>query len=238
MKVLVACEESQRVCTEFRKLGHEAYSCDIQECSGDHPEWHIQGDALTLINGRCSFTTTDGFIHKIKGKWDLLIAHPPCTYLSFAGNKYINVEKYGQKAIDRLKKRDEALEFFFKFCEADCDRICVENPVGYVNSYRKPDQIIHPYYFAESENDTENYQLKRTCLWLKNLRPLEYTGFLPKPKEFYIRPNGHKVYFVESIRNQKMRSKTFPAIAKAMAEQWGKETTTYMQLSFFQEVIF
>lgn len=237
MKVLIACEESQRVCIAFRERGHEAYSCDIQECSGGHPEWHIQGDALLLINGKCRFTTTDGIIHEIDSQWDLLIAHPPCTYLSGAGNKYINIEKYGQKALDRLEKREQALEFFMKFCEADCDRICVENPVGYASHYRRPDQIIHPYFFAGSESDTENYQLKRTCLWLKNLPLLVYPDKLPKPEAHHIRPDGHKVYFVESIRNQKLRSKTFLGIAKAMAEQWGNLVSPiYRQLSFFDDM--
>ncbi|MDE6501517.1 MAG: DNA cytosine methyltransferase [Ruminococcus sp.] len=235
MKILVACEESQRVCISFRKLGHEAYSCDIQECSGGHPEWHIQGDVLPLINGRCSFTTADGMFHEIDGKWDLLIAHPPCTYLSIAGNKYINIDKYGQKALDRLEKRENALKFFIQFCEADCDRICVENPVGYASRYRRPNQIIQPYYFAESIHDSENYHIKTTCLWLKNLPLLSFSDCLPKPKEHHIRPNGKKVYFVESISGQKRRSKTFLGIAKAMAEQWGKSFVSYKQLSFFDD---
>ena len=98
MKVLIACEESQAVCTAFRNLGHEAYSCDIQECSGGHPEWHIMGDVLPLINGSCEFNTVDGVKHVIEGRWDLLIAHPPCTYLTVAANKLYNVEKYGEKA--------------------------------------------------------------------------------------------------------------------------------------------
>lgn len=221
MKVLIACEESQRVCTAFRERGHEAYSCDIQECSGGHPEWHIRGDALRLINGRCGFFTEDGAYHSVCGKWDLLVAHPPCTYLSNAGNRYLNVDIYGEKALQRYQKRESALEFFRKFCEADCEKICVENPVGYASHYRKADQIIQPYYFADSIYDTENYHVKTTCLWLKNLLPLVYAGRLPKPKEHHTRPNGNKVYFVESIGEQKQRSKTFSGIARAMAEQWG-----------------
>lgn len=217
MKVLIACEESQRVCMAFRERGHEAFSCDIQECSGGHPEWHIQGDALPLVNGRCTFATMDGITHEIRGKWDLLIAHP-CTYLSNAGNRYLNVRIYGEKALQRYQKRESALDFFQQFCEADCNRICVENPVGYAGHYRKPDQIIQPYYFAESLHDTENYHVKTTCLWLKNLPPLVYQNKLPKPKEHHIRPNGNKVYFVESIGGQKRRSRTFPGIARAMAE--------------------
>lgn len=229
MKVLVACEESQRVCTAFRELGHEAYSCDIQECSGGHPEWHIQGDVLEILNpdaycGTIPFTTMDGKNHWIHGKWDLIIAHPPCTYLSNAGNRYLNVAVYGEKAVQRRQKQKEAFEFFKRFCDADCERICVENPVGYVcTHYRKADQIIQPYWFAESIDDSENYHVKTTCLWLKNLPLLTATNNLPKPKEHHIRPNGNRVYFVESIGGQKQRSKTFWGIAKAFAEQWGKE---------------
>ena len=234
MNVLIACEESQRVCIAFRERGHEAYSCDIQECSGGRPEWHIQGDALRLINGNCRFTTADGTTHEIDSKWDLLIAHPPCTYLSNAGNRYLNTAVYGEKAVERYRRRESALEFFIKFCEADCDRICVENPVGYAGHYRKPDQIIQPYYFAESVDDTENYHVKTTCLWLKNLPLLVPVNRLPRPEEHHIRPHGNKVYFVESISGQKERSKTFPGISKAMAEQWGNSVSPiYRQLSFF-----
>ncbi|MDE6035790.1 MAG: DNA cytosine methyltransferase [Ruminococcus sp.] len=225
MKVLIACEESQRVCIAFRKRGHEAYSCDIQECSGGHPEWHVQGDVIRLINGNCRFTTADLILHEIDSKWDLLIAHPPCTYLSNAGNRYLNTDVYGEKATERYRMRETALEFFIKFCEADCDRICVENPVGYASHYRKADQIIQPYYFAKSADDIENYHVKTTCLWLKNLPLLEYPDKLPKPEAHHTRPNGNKVYFVESISCQKQRSKTFPGIAEAMAEQWGNSVS-------------
>ena len=127
MKVLVACEESQRVCTAFREIGHEAYSCDVQECSGGHPEWHIQGDVLPYIDGSCIFTTMDGAAHRIDGTWDLLIAHPPCTYLSNAGARHLwkghvlNQERY--------EKGLEGKAFFMRFWNANCPRICVENPV-------------------------------------------------------------------------------------------------------------
>ena len=129
VKILVACEESQRVCIELRKLGHEAFSCDIQECSGNHPEWHIQADCLPLINGRCSFNTVDGEEHTVHGKWDMIIAHPPCTYLCVTGNRWFNVEKYEQKAINRAKYRELAIDFFMKFVNADCEKIAIENPV-------------------------------------------------------------------------------------------------------------
>ena len=114
MKVLVACEESQAVCKAFRELGHEAYSCDIIECSGGHPEWHIQGDCLPLINGNCTFATVGGGIHTIVGKWDILIAHPPCTFLTVSGNRWFNRDKYGDKALQREKDRNDAIEFFSK----------------------------------------------------------------------------------------------------------------------------
>lgn len=231
MKVLVACEESQAVTIEMRRLGHEAYSCDIIECSGGHPEWHIQGDALKFINGYCVFMTMDGEWHSLYGRWDLLIAHPPCTYLSGAGNGYLNVEKYGQSALLRRQLREEAAAFFMAFINANCERVCVENPVGYMNTkYRKPDQTIHPYFFAEDENDAANYHKKRTCLWLKGLRPLERKKVLPEPKPIYVdKVSGKKRYYCDAITGNskdgaKKRSKTFPCIARAMAEQWaGRE---------------
>lgn len=131
MRVLIACEQSQRITIEMRKLGIECYSCDIDQPSGNHPEWHIHQDVIPLINGNCIFTTMDGVQHKIKGQWDLIIAHPPCTYLTVSGNRWFNVEKYGEKAIQRMKDRQEAVQFFMKFINADCARIAVENPIGY-----------------------------------------------------------------------------------------------------------
>ena len=144
MKVLVACEESQQVCMAFRQRGHEAYSCDIQECSGGHPEWHIQGDVIAVLNGKCSFETAAGTAHKIEGKWDLIIAHPPCTYLTNAGTRQYSFKMNPpEKVYARMALREEAADFFMKFVNADCDRICIENPVGYMNrKYRKPDQIV------------------------------------------------------------------------------------------------
>lgn len=126
MKVLVACEESQAVCIAFRKLGHEAYSCDTQECSGGHPEWHIKGDVLPLINGNKPFITMDGDLHAIVGTWDLLIAFPPCTYLTNAGSVRLRIK--GEINKERMAKAVEAKAFFMKFLEADCQKICVENP--------------------------------------------------------------------------------------------------------------
>lgn len=156
MKILVACEESQAITKELRQLGHEAYSCDIQECSGGHPEWHLQVDALELL----------------KMSWDMIIAHSPCTYLTVTGNRWFNVDKYGDKAKQRYRNREKAVEFFMAFVNADCPRIAVENPVGYMNThYRKPDQIIQPYMFGD-------HARKATCLWLKGLSPLKPTNIV------------------------------------------------------------
>lgn len=235
MKVLIACEESQRVCTEFRKLGHEAYSCDIEPCSGGHPEWHIQDDVLLILNGDCEFMTLDGTLHKVFGKWDMIIAHPPCTYLSNAGTRHFSLKcNTAEKVEKRLYLRYQAANFFMNFANADCERIAIENPVGYMNRvFRKPDQIIHPYFFADSENDKENYHQKRTCLWLKGLPVLKKISNLSAPQPMYIcqgeKCKGKKIGWCEGMKNikggqkerAKARSKTFPGIAKAMAEQWG-----------------
>ena len=220
MKVLIACEESQRVCVAFREKGHEAYSCDIIECSGGHPEWHIQGDVLPILNGNCEFRTEDGHAHRVYDKWDLIIAHPPCQFLTNTGNPYLNVEKWGEKAIQRAKDREKAFEFFMQFANADCDKICIENPIGYPNThYRKPNQIVQPWHFGHPFT-------KATCLWLKGLEPLKLL-VTQKPKncksyawETMLDERGKTISW-DSELSKKLRSKTFPGIAKAMAEQWG-----------------
>lgn len=151
MKVLVACEESQAVCKAFRELGHEAYSCDIEPCSGGHPEWHIIQDVIPLLNGRCRFITVDGTEHYIDGRWDLIIAHPPCTYLTVTGNRWFNIDRYGEKAIHRHKDRQEAIKFFMEFANADCQKIAIENPIGVMSSeWRKPNQTINPWQFGDA----------------------------------------------------------------------------------------
>jgi hypothetical protein len=220
MKVLVACEESQEVCKAFREKGHEAYSCDIQECSGGHTEWHIQSDVLPLLNGNCEFKTIDGQKHSIDGKWDLIIAHPPCTYLTVTGNRWFNVERCGDKAVQRIKDRKEAAKFFMAFANADCDHIAIENPVGYMSTYwRKPDQIIQPWMFGDAEE-------KKTCLWLKGLPNLIETNIVTPPDR--VRFNSGKsmpkwyadAWHLSKEERSKLRSKTFPGIAKAMANQW------------------
>lgn len=222
MKILIACEESQAICKAFRERGHEAYSCDIQECSGGHPEWHIKGDCLPLLNGKCSFITQDGEQIRIDTAWDLLIAHPPCTYLSTAGNRWFNVEKYGEKALKRLRDREEALDFFMKFVNAECDKIAIENPVGIISTrYRKPDQIIQPYQFG-------HYAKKATCLWLKGLPKLKPTNIVDiKEKRDWdmwdaqrMKDENGKFIPFNDPRLPKLRSKTFQGIAKAIAEQW------------------
>ena len=220
MKILVACEESQAVTIELRRLGHEAYSCDLIPCSGGHPEWHIRWDALAMINGNCSFLTCDGELHSIEGKWDMLIAHPPCTYLTVTGNRWFNVERYGEKAIRRRKDKEEAVKFFMAFVNADCEKIAIENPIGSMSTdYRKPDQIIHPYMFGDPER-------KSTCLWLKGLQPLKPTDIVePRVIKYKNGKGTDSPWHMETMKlppeeRAKARSKTFHGIACAMAEQW------------------
>lgn len=219
MNVLIACEESQRVCAAFRSKGHNAFSCDILEPSGGHPEWHIKGDVIPLLNpnedGSIIFITMDNVVHIILGKWDLIIAHPPCTYLTVTGNRWFNVEKYGDKALERIKLREEAFNFFMHFVNADCDKIAIENPVGYVNShYRKPDQIIQPYQFGDP------YE-KKTCLWLKGLTKLEPTNIVQPPPRQQIKGGKSMPEWYSNAPKKdraRIRSQTFPGIANAMAE--------------------
>lgn len=233
MKILVACEESQTVTIEFRKLGHEAYSCDIEPCSGGHPEWHIQQDVLKVLspgdNGYgykkyINFTTVDGTYHILEEKWDMIIAFPPCTYLTVTGNRWFNVERYGDKAIQRIKDRKEAIKFFMMFANADCEKVVIENPVGIMSTeWRKPDQIIQPYEFGDP------YE-KKTCLWIKGLPKLIPVNQVePPPRTQFESGKSMPTWYAEAWKlpkeeRAKLRSKTFPGIAKAMAEQWaGKE---------------
>ena len=224
MKILVACEESQEVCKAFRAKGHEAYSCDLQEPSGGHPEWHILGDALDAVKGG-RIVTMDGETHSV-GTWDMLIAHPPCTYLSNVATRAFSLRYTSpEKRIERWEKRACSAVFFMHFALAEIDKICVENPVGFMNrAYRKPNQVINPYQFADGISDAENYVTKRTCLWLKNLPPLKGNN-LPKPDNFSIwgrTPSGKARTWEDTYsRSARVRSKTFLGIAKAMAEQWG-----------------
>lgn len=216
MKVLIACEESQTVCKAFRAKGHEAYSCDIQEPSGGHPEWHILGDALKAIEGG-QVTTMDGQVHDV-GRWDLLIAHPPCTYLSKAGGNRLRIDGFIQQ--DRYEKGQKAAEFFSKFLEADIPRIAVENPVPLKIFGLPPySQIIQPYMFGDE-------YLKMTCLWLKHLPPLFATDVVVPTQKWVSASDNRAIkrndaWARSGRRSQKERSKTFPGIAAAMADQWG-----------------
>lgn len=218
MKILIACEESQRVCKAFREKGHEAYSCDIIECSGGHPEWHIKQDVLPLLNGRCEFTTCDGKLHTVSSKWDLIIAHPPCTYLSNAGARHLwkghklNQERYQSGLI--------AKDFFMTLYNADCDKICVENPTpSKIFNLPKYTQTIQPYQFGHPYT-------KRTHLWLKGLPELKTTNIVEPvatfcPSGSYSKKHGEKHKGLFTRDRARERSKTFEGIAKAMAEQWG-----------------
>ena len=222
MRILLACEESQAVTIEMRKLGHEAFSCDLLPCSGGHPEWHLQQDVTELL----------------KQKWDMIIAFPPCTYLTVS-NTYMKrgCSKYTADQAKQL--RQDAIDFFMMFANTECDKIAIENPIGIMSSiYRKPDQVIQPYEFGHPES-------KATCLWLKGLPKL-------KPTEFaewkYYRCRCGNVFEAElgkygccdwpakilwdnqtksgqnklppSKDRHILRAKTYPGIARAMAEQW------------------
>lgn len=212
MKVLIACEESQRVCMAFRKRGHEAYSADILEPSGGHPEWHIMGDVLPIINGNCTFDTMDGKQHTIDGKWDLLIAHPPCTYISNAGARFLYAGGAGVLNEERLRKGIQATHFFLRFLYADCERIAVENPTpSTVYCLPKYSQAIQPWQFGHP------FQ-KKTCLWLKGLPNLQPTNITEERQSSKIAGNWFNKGGKDRQRN---RSKTFEGIAEAMAEQWG-----------------
>ena len=225
--ILIACEESQAVCKAFRERGHNAYSCDIEPCSGGHPEWHIQGDCLPIINGDCTFVTADTHTHTQTGPWDLLIAHPQCTYLSNCCTRGFSLKSTpADKVVNRWEQRAIAAVFFMRFIGADCKRIAVENPIGFMTkAYRKPDQYVSPWWFSQNVGD-ENYHEKRTGLWLKNLPPLEPNGVFEKfDCAFYGQySTGKNKTWEDSIKGKdraKVRSKTFPGIAKAMADQWG-----------------
>ena len=221
--LLVACEESQRVCVAFRQHGWEAYSCDIIDCSGGHPEYHIKQDVLPLLNGNCDFETCDGVKHHID-RCNMLIAHPPCTELCSAGQHWFS------RGIKDPKMREDAVDFFMRFINADCEHIAVENPIGIMSTrYRKPDCVVQPWQFGHPET-------KATCLWLKNLPSLVPTNIIKKPEggwENQQISNGKYTGFKNYDENGKIlawndprtkviRSRTYIGIAEAMAEQWTK----------------
>jgi len=209
MRVLIGCEESQAVCKEFRGKGHEAYSCDIKPCSGGRPKWHLTGSVLDVLN--------DG--------WDLIIAHPPCTYFANAGLHYLKTKP------ERKKQLEQSFKLLLAIWNAPARAIVIENPIGWLNTnWMKPTQIIQPYYFGDAE-------LKTTCLWLKNLPRLEYrlnddlfgvktATRKPTPSGYCVRKSGKQIgkkynYYWRQSKNAEQRSKTFPGIARAMAQQWG-----------------
>lgn len=220
MNILVACEESQAVCIELRKQGHNAFSCDIVDCSGGHPEWHIKSDVIPLLNGYCDFETCDGVKRSLPKEWDMIIAFPPCTYLTVTGNRWFNVERYGEKAIERIKNREEAIQFFLTIANAQCNRIAIENPVGVMSTHwRKPNQVIQPWMFGDLAE-------KKTCLWLKGLPTLQPTKIVtPPPRQKFesgkTMPEWYaKLWHLSKEDRAKERSKTFPGVARAMATQW------------------
>ena len=223
MKILIACEESQAVCKAFRRRGFEAYSADILDCSGGHPEWHIKGDVLSILRGVCSFRTSDGEEHVVHGKWDALIAFPPCTYLSNAGACRLYPTK-GKLDMERYHKGLEAKEFFLRFLNADCDHVAVENPVSSrVFEMPQHSQEIQPYLF---DAFGEHPYTKKTRLWLRGLPQLVPTTSDEKPVGPYVpagtgRKDRNKYGAAKRGEDAKNRAKTFSGIADAMAEQWG-----------------
>lgn len=229
MNILVACEESQAVVTELRKLGHRAFSCDIVPCTGGHPEWHIQQDVIPLLNGVCIFETQDGEVHGQDTKWDMIIAFPPCTHLSNSGARHFEKKR-------KDGRQREGIEFFGTIMQADCDKIAIENPMNiisgdYIVRYfpdlckkygfpKKPTQRIQPYEYGSPSRKT-------TCLWLKNLPKLTPTNIVKPELVTYYCSDGRKVTFSKDYMNAMQgdktgtnRSKTYPGVAKAMAEQW------------------
>ena len=236
MNVLVACEESQEVCKAFRAKGHRAFSCDLQECSGGHPEWHIKGDVHDFIHPSiwlCSFDhtipdemwgkfrTQDGKLHEFPRRWDLIIAHPPCTYISNAGARWLY--QGGQLNFERYRKGLEGKKLFLELLTANCDKICVENPIpSKIFNIPPCSQTIQPYEYGEPWS-------KKTCLWLKGLPPLKPTEIVKDHRPFCVSGSysrTHDPKYKGASRkggSAKSRSKTFPGIAKAMAEQWVEE---------------
>ena len=216
MNVLVACEESQRVCTAFREKGHNAFSCDILPCSGGHPEWHIQGDVLPLLNGNCDFYTMDEHIYEINGKWDLIIAHPPCTYFSTAGANWLF--RGGKLDEERYKKGLEMKDLFMAIYNADCEKIAIENPVVMkIWELPKHTQEIQPYQFGHPFT-------KKTRLWLKGLPELKPTEIVEPVAKWVScgnRTNREKQNQAVCKAFTNERAKTFEGVAKAMADQWG-----------------
>jgi hypothetical protein len=218
MNVLVACEESQVVCKAFRKKGHDAFSCDIIECSGGHPEWHIKQDVLPLLNGRCSFETTDGTAHTIDGRWDMIIAFVPCTKTSNAGARHLY--KGGLLNIPRYYEGLCGKALFLAVWAADCDKVVIENPTpSKVFEYPEPTQKIQPWQFGHPFT-------KLTLLWERGVEPLKPTNIVKPertwcPSGSYSHKHGEQHRGMFTTDRAKNRSKTFDGVGDAMAEQWG-----------------
>lgn len=234
MKILVACEESQAITKELRKLGHQAFSCDILKCSGGHPEWHLKADVFEVIEKNGGLLQNGELLDDNK-KWDMMIAHPPCTYLAVSGAKWyyhpddknlpVQKRRPHPKFPNRAEHREEALDFFIKLLEAPIEKIAVENPIGIVSTrYEKPTQIVQPFMFGDQARKT-------TCLWLKNLPPLEPTKIVDEGERVYFKSGkSQPKWYSDALviaktteERRTLRSKTFPGMAKAMAEQWTKE---------------
>ncbi len=218
MNILVACEESQAVVIQLRRLGHDAYSCDLVPCSGGFPEWHILGDCIPLLDGCCSFCTSDGNAHHVSGHWDMIIAFPPCTYMTNASAVRMRVKGVIQE--ERYKKAMDAKAFFLRILTADCERIAIENPTPMKLIGLPPySQAVQPWQFGHPYT-------KRTCLWLKGLPLLVPTDIVTSGIRPYVNggfkdANGnYRCFTGRNERDAKTRSKTFPGIAQAMAEQW------------------
>jgi hypothetical protein len=231
LNILVACEESQAVTKELRLLGHNAFSCDLMPCSGGHPEWHFISDVFEIIENNGG-TLQNGKKAKQKRKWDIMIAHPPCTYLAVSGAKWHyhpedkNIPKEKRRPHPKYPKRandrEEAIEFFIALANAPIDKIAIENPIGIISSrWRKPDQIVQPFMFGDEARKT-------TCLWLKNLPLLKPTYMVSEGERIYFKsgksqPKWYSDAFVKTKSHEErrtMRSKTFLGMARAMAEQW------------------
>lgn len=233
INVLVACEESQRVCSEFRRLGFNAYSCDLLPCSGGHPEWHFQEDVLQIIENNGG-KLQNGEKVQINGNWDLMVAHPPCTFLAVSGAKWyyhpddkdlpLDQRRPHPNFPNRAQDREDGVNFFMALANANIPHIAIENPVGIMNTrWRKPDQIVQPWQFGDSAS-------KKTCIWLKNLPLLQETEVVD-PGEYIEFDSGRRLakWYSDGLTKTKTaeerriwRSKTFPGFARAIAEQWSE----------------
>lgn len=233
LNILVACEESQTVTKELRKLGHNAFSCDLLTCSGGHPEWHFNEDVFKIIDQKGG-ELQNGEIQILENSWDMMIAHPPCTYLAVSGAQWyyhpedkdmpIKSRRPHPRYPDRIKDREEAIRFFLDLANAPIEKIAIENPIGIIStSWRKPDQVVQPFMFGDEARKT-------TCLWLKNLPKLEPTEIVDEGERIYFKsgksqPKWYSDAFVKAKSNEErrtLRSKTFPGMARAMALQWTK----------------